>query len=70
MGRYGGKAINAEGQMVADFATSMEMAVVNRKAYGRRDWRRRGGICRRMKRVNNIIRRCDERGSEGKEQGI
>ena len=29
MGRYGDKAINAEGQMVVDFATRMEMAVVN-----------------------------------------
>ena len=32
-----------------------------RKAYGRRDWRRRGGIYRGMKRVNKSIRRCDER---------
>ena len=32
-----------------------------KKAYGRRDWRRRGGIYRRMKRVNKSIRRCDER---------
>ena len=29
MGRYGDKARNAEGQMVVDFATRMEMAVVN-----------------------------------------
>ena len=29
MGRYGDKASNAEGQMVVDFATRMEMAVVN-----------------------------------------
>ena len=29
MGRYGDKAINAEGQMVVDFATRMEMAVLN-----------------------------------------
>ena len=27
MGRYGGKARNAEGQMVVDFATRTEMAV-------------------------------------------
>ena len=30
MGRYGDKARNAEGQMVVDFATRMEMAVLNR----------------------------------------
>ena len=29
MGRYGDKARNAEGQMLVDFATIMEMAVVN-----------------------------------------
>ena len=29
MGRYGDKARNAEGQMLVDFATRMEMAVVN-----------------------------------------
>ena len=29
MGRYGDQARNAEGQMVVDFATRMEMAVVN-----------------------------------------
>ena len=29
MGRYGDKARNAEGQMVVDFATRMEMAVLN-----------------------------------------
>ena len=29
MGRYGDMARNAEGQMVVDFATRMEMAVVN-----------------------------------------
>ena len=29
MGRYGDKARNAEGQMVVDFATRMEMAVVD-----------------------------------------
>ena len=29
MGRYGDKARNAEGQMVVDLATRMEMAVVN-----------------------------------------
>ena len=29
MGRYGDKAINAEGQMVGDFATRMEMVVLN-----------------------------------------
>ena len=29
MGRYGDKARNAEGQMVVDFATRMEMAGVN-----------------------------------------
>ena len=29
MGRYGDKARNAEGQMVVDFATRMEMDVVN-----------------------------------------
>ena len=32
-----------------------------RKAYGRRDWRRRGGIWREMKRINKSIRRCDDR---------
>ena len=32
-----------------------------KKAYGTRDWRRRGGIYRGMKRVNKSIRRCDER---------
>ena len=30
MGKYGDKARNVEGQMVVDFATRMEMAVVNR----------------------------------------
>ena len=29
MGRYGDKARNAEGQMLVDFATRMEMAVMN-----------------------------------------
>ena len=29
MGRYGDKARNVEGQMLVDFATRMEMAVVN-----------------------------------------
>ena len=29
MGRYGDKAITVEGQMVVDFATKMEMVVVN-----------------------------------------
>ena len=29
MGRYGDKARNAEGQMVVDFATRMEIAAVN-----------------------------------------
>ena len=29
MGRYGDKARNTEGQMVVDFATRIEMAVVN-----------------------------------------
>ena len=29
MGRYGDKARNAEGQMVVDFATRLEIAVVN-----------------------------------------
>ena len=29
IGRYGDKARNAEGQMVVDFATRMEMVVVN-----------------------------------------
>ena len=29
MGKYGDKAINVEGQMVVDFATRIEMAVVN-----------------------------------------
>ena len=29
MGRYGDKARNAEGQIVVDFATRMEMVVVN-----------------------------------------
>ena len=31
------------------------------KSIRRKDWRRRGGICREMKRVKNSIRRCDER---------
>ena len=31
-----------------------------KKAYGTRDWRRRRGIYRGMKRVNKSIRRCDE----------
>ena len=29
MGRYGDKARNSEGQMVVDFATTMEIAVLN-----------------------------------------
>ena len=32
-----------------------------KKAYVGRDWRRRGGIYREMKRVNKSIKRCDER---------
>ena len=31
-----------------------------RKVYGRRDWRKRGGICKCMKSVNKSIRRCDK----------
>ena len=42
------------------------------EAYGRRDWRRKGGICRGIKRVNKTLRvqgyatRGEERG--GKDQ--
>ena len=32
-----------------------------KEAHGRRDWRRRGGVCRGMKRVNKSIRKCDKR---------
>ena len=38
-----------------------------KKAFGRRDWRRRSGIYRGMKRVNKSIRRCDERRRAKKE---
>ena len=31
------------------------------KSIRKKDWRRRGGICREMKRVKNSIMRCDER---------
>ena len=35
IGRYGDKARNAEGQMVVDFATRMEMVVVRISERGR-----------------------------------
>ena len=39
MGRYGDKARNAEGQMVVDFATRMEMAAVNTYFKKREEYR-------------------------------
>ena len=44
-----------------------------KKAYGTRDWRRRGGIYRGMKRVTRVqgdATRGEKRGGEGQEQGI
>ena len=68
MGRYGDKARNAEGQMVVDFATRMEMAVVNTYFKKREEHRvtyKSGGrstqvdyiICRRayLKEIGDVM---------------
>ncbi|KAF7702399.1 hypothetical protein HF521_001682 [Silurus meridionalis] len=60
MGRYGFKERNVEGQMVVDFAKTMEMAVVNTYFKKKNDHRvtyKKGGRCTQVDYV--LCRRCN-----------
>ena len=55
MGRYGDKTRNAEGQMLVDFATRMEMAAVNTYFKNREEHRATYGSGGRSTQVDYII---------------
>ena len=74
----GEKALGGREELPDDLATMAKVlkdttnkstrGVIEKKAHGTRDWRRRGWICRGVKKVNKSIRRGVDRGGEGLEQ--